>query len=99
MSLKNWAVLAENYPLMPLPEHLDQTKTKSQCISLGIFINKRESLRTQAVTRSGGQGEGGRLNQTARMRERETSRDQMAADVNQQLTWSQFRGPGAKSHC
>ena len=42
----------------------------------------------------GGGGEG-RVTETTRMSKWETRRDQMAADVNQQLTWSQFRGPGA----
>ena len=57
--------------------------------------NKIESLGTQEETRSGGGGgEGGRMNQATTVSERETKRDQMAADVNQQLTWGQFRDLG-----
>ena len=43
----------------------------------------------------GGRSGEGRVTQTTRMSKWQTRRDQMAADVNQQLTWSQFRGPGA----
>ena len=92
MPLKNWVVLAENYPPMPLPERLD-TKDQESAYQF-VHPYKEESLGTQAGSQSE-QGGGGRLNQTTRMSEREMRRDQRAADVNQQLTWSQFRGPGA----
>ena len=75
----------------PFPS-ISTQKTKSQCISFGIFINKRGSLGTQAGIQSGGRwgGEVKSNNLKEQMRN-----NQMGADVNKQLIWSQFRGPGA----
>ena len=75
---------------MSLPKHLD-TKDQEPVNQFG-HLYKQEREWTQTGARFGGEG---RVTQTTRMSECETRRDQMAADVNQQLTWSQLRGPGA----
>ena len=72
--------------------HLD-TKDQEPVNQFG-HLSKQEREWTQAGAQFEGCGEG-RVTQTTRMSEWETRRDQLAADANQQLTRSQFRGPGA----
>ena len=83
----------ENCPLISrsLLEQLD-TKDYDPVNQFG-HLYRQESLGTQAGIQSGKEGE--RANQATRMGEQETRRDQMAADANQQLIWSQLSGSGA----
>ena len=89
-AVKNWVVPAENYPLMSLPTHL-VTKHQEPVNQFG-YLYKQEREWTQAGARfrggGGGGGEGREGNSNYK-------RDQLTLDVNQQLTWSQFRGPEA----
>ena len=80
---------------MSLPNHLD-TKDQEPVNQFGhLYKQERESgdsSRDLIREECEGGREGKPNNKNEQMR---TRRDQVAADVNQQLTWSQFREPGA----
>ena len=85
--LLNWLY----YRLMSLPEHFDTHEQEP--------MNQFGHLHWQAIGSrdlsedSRAEGRGGNVNQTTRTREQEIRRDQMTAAVNEQPTWSPFRGP------